>query len=541
MRAYEPNFPFSQIRDEQHQAIEFAIDAFLNKKKKFVVLEMGPGCGKSATGITIARYLQHLHLGKDPRIALGKSYFLTTQKVLQEQYIRDFGQSGLKLIKSAGNYCCQFFDDMPEAVSCAEIQRLLSSKARVGMIYKMCDDKCRFKDAKEAFYDGDEGITNYAYFLTVSTYTNEYQRRGLLVLDEAHNVENAVSSFVKVGFSNLFYKSIGVKPPPVNAGQEVIYKWLTNVCRPKLREVIKQESKKVGKTEDSNEAIGAAKRMENLRRNFSRIEYFIKTYDPGVWVLDSSKTDKKGERIYEFKPIVVGDYCKTMLYQHCDRVLALSATILDKDVYCDSVGIDKNDIEFLRIPSPFPVANRPIHYLPVGSMSKACIDNTLPNMSQVVKMLLDQHPNDKGIIHCTNYRVSEYLIKSLGSKRLLTHNSDDREEVIKFHMSSPHPTVLLSPSMTEGVDLADAASRFQILCKVPFPYLGDAAVQRRMQRDPAWYNYQTVKSVVQAFGRSIRNETDYATSYILDADWERFYFKNKNMFPNEFSDALISP
>jgi ATP-dependent DNA helicase DinG len=89
--------------------------------------------------------------------------------------------------------------------------------------------------------------------------------------------------------------------------------------------------------------------------------------------------------------------------------------------------------------------------------------------------------------------------------------------------------------------LADDASRFQILCKVPFPYLGDAAVQKRMVANPQWYNYQTVKSVVQALGRSIRNESDHAISYILDQDWERFYKNSKDMFPLEFSAAICDP
>jgi Rad3-related DNA helicase len=93
--------------------------------------------------------------------------------------------------------------------------------------------------------------------------------------------------------------------------------------------------------------------------------------------------------------------------------------------------------------------------------------------------------------------------------------------------------------MMEGVDLADDASRFQILCKVPFPYLGDEVVKKRMSRDRSWYTYQTVKSIVQSMGRSIRNETDHAVSYILDADWERFYNMNKKMFPEEFTKALV--
>ncbi len=53
-----------------------------------------------------------------------------------------------------------------------------------------------------------------------------------------------------------------------------------------------------------------------------------------------------------------------------------------------------------------------------------------------------------------------------------------------------------------------------------------------------WYSYQTVKSVVQAMGRSIRNETDYAVSYILDSDWERFFRMNKQMFPEEFTKSI---
>ena len=55
---YRPYFPFSAVRQEQHQAIEFALDAFLNQKKRFVILELGTGCGKSAIGIALARTLE---------------------------------------------------------------------------------------------------------------------------------------------------------------------------------------------------------------------------------------------------------------------------------------------------------------------------------------------------------------------------------------------------------------------------------------------------------------------------------------------------
>jgi Rad3-related DNA helicase len=92
--------------------------------------------------------------------------------------------------------------------------------------------------------------------------------------------------------------------------------------------------------------------------------------------------------------------------------------------------------------------------------------------------------------------------------------------------------------MAEGVDLRDDLSRFQIIMKVPYPSLGDKLVKKRMHRWSWWYPMQTIKTIVQAVGRSIRNEKDQAVTYILDADWQRFYNKNSSIFPDSFKQAL---
>lgn len=212
----------------------------------------------------------------------------------------------------------------------------------------------------------------------------------------------------------------------------------------------------------------------------------------------------------------------------------MSATIVDKQVFCESLGLKDLDVAYLSIPSPFPVDNRPIHYLPAGSMSKGAIDKTLPIVVETIKLLLEKHASDKGIIHCTNYKIAKFIKENIDSSRLMLHDSTNRDEVLKVHINSEDPTVLLSPSMMEGIDLKDDLSRFQIVCKVPFPYLGDLVVKKRMERNEKWYPYMTAKSIIQALGRSIRNETDHAVSYVLDADWDRFYGRNKHLFPDEF-------
>ena len=93
--------------------------------------------------------------------------------------------------------------------------------------------------------------------------------------------------------------------------------------------------------------------------------------------------------------------------------------------------------------------------------------------------------------------------------------------------------------MSEGVDLKGDLSRFQIICKIPYPYLGDKIVKKRMGKWKNWYPLQTAKLIVQASGRSVRSMEDKAVTYILDADWDRLYRNNIDMFPKSFKDALL--
>jgi Rad3-related DNA helicase len=217
----------------------------------------------------------------------------------------------------------------------------------------------------------------------------------------------------------------------------------------------------------------------------------------------------------------------------------MSATIIDRDTFCRSIGIPQDQVEFLSIDSPFPVENRPILYFPAGSMAKEQIDLTLPKMAEMIKALLDEHKNEKGIIHCHSYKIADYMKKNVKNSRLLFHDSQNREEVVKKHFESSKSTVLVSPSLSEGIDLKDDLSRWQVICKIPFPYLGDKIVRKRMHRDKDWYSYQTAKSIVQSIGRSVRSETDHAATYILDENWSRFFTQHQNFFPGSFKAALL--
>jgi Rad3-related DNA helicase len=68
--------------------------------------------------------------------------------------------------------------------------------------------------------------------------------------------------------------------------------------------------------------------------------------------------------------------------------------------------------------------------------------------------------------------------------------------------------------------------------------LGDKRVNRRMKIDPYWYDLNTAQKFIQACGRSIRSDSDYATTYILDAAFDGFYNRASQFFPEYILDAL---
>jgi Rad3-related DNA helicase len=544
---FQKYFPFSKIRPEQRRAIEFALDAY-ESGKKYVLLEMGTGTGKSATGITIARYMENHapSIKNEDGMPLTGAYVITTQKILQEQYMSDFGpQSGqglLRTIKSSTNYRCKFYSDQ----TCAESKRMLSKlgKQLNGTEFqKQCKNECTYSLEKQEFIDSPISITNFSYFLAETTYAGKLEPRALLVVDECHNTETELGKFVEVTFSEKFARdALKCKVPKLDS-QQAVFDWVGTTYRKAVNKYVKELEKSLVKLSDADQGYGDfSKQYEMLEKHVSKIDQFIEVYKEDNWVMNVAyppEGNKRGARKFEFKPIDVSLYSEKVFFRNGARVLMMSATVVDKEVFCKSIGLNPEEVAYLRIPSPFPVENRPIHCLPVGSMSKDNIDKTLPIMVEAVKMLLQKHPTDKGIIHSANYKVAKYLQENLHSSRILVHDSSNRDAVLKKHLETSEPTVLLSPSMMEGVDLADEASRFQILCKVPFPYLGDLVVKKRMERNKMWYPYMTAKSIIQSFGRSIRNERDHAISYILDSDWERFYVRNHEMFPPEFRQSFI--
>ena len=47
----------------------------------------------------------------------------------------------------------------------------------------------------------------------------------------------------------------------------------------------------------------------------------------------------------------------------------MSATLLDKDAFCTSLGLVSEEVKFIQVPSDFPLQNRPNHPLSVAYLN----------------------------------------------------------------------------------------------------------------------------------------------------------------------------
>jgi ATP-dependent DNA helicase DinG len=266
--------------------------------------------------------------------------------------------------------------------------------------------------------------------------------------------------------------------------------------------------------------------------------------NPKNWIVSEIKKEDCEVLGIELKPIDISPYCSDV-FEKCSKTLIMSATILNSQAFCRSIGLPPDEVKFIQVESDFPSENRPIYpmntaYLNYNSLK---LEEVKVNINRTIDNLMNLHRNQKGIIHTTSYEQLNFIkenISNTNARRLLvTDPQIQRDEVIAEHVkSSTKPTVLISPSLHTGLDLKNELSRFQIITKVPYPNKGDRWTNAKSQMDQEWYYWQTALKLIQAYGRSIRSKDDWAKTYVLDSAFGYFIKKNKNILPDWFTQAI---
>ena len=257
--------------------------------------------------------------------------------------------------------------------------------------------------------------------------------------------------------------------------------------------------------------------------------------NPEEWVADL----KPDEMI--FKPLDVSKKAD-LIYGKARYRLWMSATILGKENFARSMGLNLKKCHYIEAPSTFPAVNRPIYAMEcfgIRKLNRDKLDAEMPKLIDAIDAIIDQYPQEKGLIHAHTYKILHALINNSKHRhRMRFHDATNREDVLGDFLRSPDNDILVSPSMVEGIDLKDDLGRFQILCKIPWPYLGDAQIRALKEHRDGWYLWKTSLEVVQACGRIVRHETDWGHTYVLDPDFRRWYSNAKELLPDYFKRSV---
>ena len=393
-------------------------------------------------------------------------------------------------------------------------------------VFFQTTDHCKYWQQKANAINSPITLMNYDYAILELNYVKHFGKRSLLILDEAHNIEDKLMRTMEINLYNRqLEKDIKKVISPQTLKSAEKGEWIMEIEAIQGHySDIEIKDLPTNKADRINSTIA---KLKALKTNLEK--------EPGNWVIDS---DEHG---VSFKPLRVNHYAEDYLFKHGDVVIFLSATILSHKMFSKWLGLDPRDVYHIQVDSPFSVEKRPIELNLAGKMSKNRVKQSAPKSIEIMQKILKRHEGEKGLIHTHSYKCQQYIINHLYNNRLIAHGTNNRERVLQFFEEDENPLVLVSPSMSEGVDLPYDKCRFQIIYKIPFPYLGDKQINMRMKKDQRWYAYKTAMTLVQTYGRGMRADDDSCVTYILDSDIQMLLKSPlyKSLIPEFFKEAIV--
>jgi len=513
-------FPSSSLRPFQRETIERIVEAF-NSGKRCVILTAPTGFGESYVNASFT--------------SITRSFYATPQLALIDQMLRDRSlRNRFVDIKGRRNYTCHHNPHRN-----AHVGRCVTDDYSCKERFEVCP----YWKQKARAIEAPSVLLSFAYLAAegqTEGHSESYLgKRSLLVLDEAHNIEEECLNHVSVSVT------------PFTIPHAVYAKVL-----PQLREVKTEEE--LGRLLKNIEATLKAQ-LEQVHEiaeitglsvmqaeDVERIVRFLETYrlyelskSEWVWQL-------RGDQLF-VQPLFAREFMKELIWKRAEHYIISSATILEPHEYIELTGLldvlKEDEICVLpQVPSTFPVENRPVIDRTVGPLSRAGWEQNMLKAVRAVEQILAEERGNVAI-HCHSYDHQKALFANLPDtlrQRLIIHTRRDRDEKLREWMQS-RGRVFLSVAFNEGQDWKFDVCDAQILLKVPFPDLGDKRVRRRLDMGrQQWYDNQAMLEVIQAYGRAVRAEDDKARFYVVDGSFQRLVRRCWEFIPDWFKDALPS-
>lgn len=516
---------------EQQQVLDQLTQAF--DKHKYVICCAPTGSGKSFISKTIANAsskptaeFKRLIESHDAfKIEAGSYVYedecmaepafgaaaLTITKQLQDQYQRLFEDT--QVIKGKSNYMCAVDSNFSVDVApCTYIAKLKQDCWKGNV--------CPYYSARNKALVGQFAAYNYSMYMALP---HHVKRKQYLICDEAAELEDELVKHFSVEINAKTLKFLLPKfAAVVDVDNLVKVKQYLNELMMQLHELCEELKNKVAK----KAAPVDVSKLQQARNLKEQINTAIENWHNAEYISEKTKTGMV------VQPLKV-DKLSQALFENADKVLLMSATIIDPENYAKSLGI--TDYEYIELPSAFDAGKAPIYCMSKYKMNRDNWLKLMPTFKQIIDQICEQHRDHKGIIHTHNMDITNYMRENLKGKRFLFREEGiDNQTILDMHMQSPHNTVLVSPSMTHGVDLKDELARFQIIVKAPFLPLNSKRIMKLFKADAQWYANKMLTTVIQAAGRGVRTKDDHCATYILDGCIVSSILDNAGKLPKYF-------
>lgn len=529
---YKPNKNQEYILEELNKA--------WNLGKKYIIINAPTGSGKSIISKTIAQSAPDISATYRDFVDSGAIYdieeddvpdslkegtaILTVTKSLQDQYKKLFPED--TMLKGKSNYPCSMVPT-------------LSSDLGPCVFEPEQKELCISCGQCEYFLKRDEALKHKCSFYSYSMFMSlppACRAKRNIIADECAELEDLLVQSYTVPFNFKILKKLNIEIPPTptqGSNYEKYILWLRSAKASIYSTLVEKRKEMRGKD--------LKKMSKEKKLVFRAINIFNDSCDKVLGIIDNNEfiiEHNKEELI--FKPFKV-DKIAQRLFKHCDLVVLMSATIIDYKNFAKQLGIKEDEYYYIESASTFDPKKAPIHlsnFLSVSYSNKALV---IPQLCKIAKQICENYKGKKGIIHTHTFEITEAFKKAVGNnpRFLFREPGKTNEFLINEHIERNDDTILVSPSMTHGVDLCGALGEFAVILKAPFLPLGDERVKRLAQDDKEWYTNKMLGACIQMCGRTIRNASDEAVTYILDGTLTKSLIQNKDKLPKYFLERFV--
>jgi|TARA_B100000767_G_C19778273_1_gene544114 Rad3-related DNA helicase len=549
-----------EFRKNQREIITKICEAYKKDPDSTVVIDAPTGSGKSL----IAMWSSHVmkEMGK-------RGYLVTSDLTLQDQYESDFMRLKLNWpsIRGVDNYECSV-NGLPFSLGDCKLKGMGYEAAKE----LSCYSSCEYLQNRSRAIDQPIALLNYAFWLIQRNYVDAkmklddrpvpFEKRDFVFFDEAHKIDEIVQGHFsprvdpslvdkileatrfsnKQGFGSSAYtrgKLTSLINDLMKGDKSTVFEALQEFDSIlKVYGKIRNEGNKAAKLRyksqtlprDWQKAFGIFDRLKDTHCKINDYVALIKSVGVDKMVLDQREEESTFKCVEE--ALMINKY----LHEKSGFKVFMSATIGDPRSFVKIMGI--KNAQFIRLDNVFNYDKSPVVFINRHKLTYREKVKSLPHVVAILDQIIDKHKGQRGIVHTGSYEFTNYIKQNTKHPfRIMDYeNSKEKAGMIELFKKKEN-AVLMGPSLLEGLDLKDDISRFQIFFKVPYPNLNEPLIKAKLNKSNEWYDWKTGISVMQGVGRSVRSESDWAITYILDASFKNLINK-KGFFPPSFLERL---